>query len=140
MGRIINTESTGKKRNQLMRTSAEILRRLSQKQNVDDDVKDMIAMLVYCLREINAGIDQSAAAWEKRDYWMKAEEFRQRWFWVSEISDELETMLRNEEWQQLPKLLVKLLPKFSEIKVTKLTRNPTLWKGCYHRLLQEQHE
>ena len=31
MGRVINTDSTGKQRNQSMRTGAELLRRLSQK-------------------------------------------------------------------------------------------------------------
>ncbi len=36
MGRVINTDSTGKQRNQQMRTAAEILRRLSQKQALDD--------------------------------------------------------------------------------------------------------
>ncbi len=46
MGRVINTDSTGKRRNQNMRTAAEILRRLSQKSAVDEDVKDMVAMLV----------------------------------------------------------------------------------------------
>ena len=93
MSRVINTDSTGKKRNQLMRTSAELLRHLTQKNAVDAETKDMIALLVYCLREIEAGIDQSAAAWEKRDYWMKAEEFRERWRWVDMMSDDLQRML-----------------------------------------------
>ena len=78
MSRVINTDGPGKRRNQLMRTCAELLRRLSQKQEIDADSKDMLALLTYCLREIEAGIDESALAWEKRDYWMKAEEFRQR--------------------------------------------------------------
>ena len=81
MSRVINTDSTGKKRNQNMRTGAELLRHLSQKNTIDDEAKDMLALLIYCLREIDEGIDSSAQAWEKRDYWMKAEEFRQRWRW-----------------------------------------------------------
>lgn len=140
MGRVINTDSTGKRRNQNMRTAAEILRRLSQKTAVDDDVKDMVAMLVYCFREIDEGIDQSAAAWEKRDYWMKADELRIRWGWAGGAADELQAMIYKGEWQRLPEIIVKLFSRFSDFTITKFTRKETLWKGCYKRLLSEKPE
>ena len=57
MSRVINPDSAGKQRNQLMRTAAEILRHLSQKAAIDEEVKDMVATLVYCFHEIDAGID-----------------------------------------------------------------------------------
>ncbi|MEP7293422.1 MAG: hypothetical protein ABI835_16680, partial [Chloroflexota bacterium] len=76
---VINTDSTGKHRNQAMRTGAELLRHLSQKPQIDDEVKDLVSAMIYALREIDEGIDSSAAAWEKRDYWMKADELRVRW-------------------------------------------------------------
>jgi hypothetical protein len=102
---VINTDSTGKQRNQTMRTVAEILRRLSQKQVVDDEVRNMTAMLVYCFREIEAGIEQSATAWEKRDYWVKSEELRQRWMWVGDMADQLRTMIYTEQWTSLPPMI-----------------------------------
>ena len=40
MGRVINTNSPGKRRSFHMRTIAEILRRLTQKPDVDDEVRD----------------------------------------------------------------------------------------------------
>lgn len=138
MSRVINTDSTGKRRNQLMRTSAEILRHLTQKQAVDNEVKDMLAALVFCLREIDEGIEQSTLAWEKRDYWMKAEEFRQRWAWVGLMEAELKAMIHNDDWNQLPMLLVRLLPYFNDIKVTKFTRKESEWLGSYHRLMDEK--
>jgi hypothetical protein len=135
MSRVINTDSTGKQRNQLMRTAAEILRRLSQKSEIDSDAKDMLAMLVYCFREIEEGIDQSAQAWEKRDYWVKAEELRQRWSWPGDAADQLQAMIYQEKWEQLPAMMVKLLPRFADIKITKLTRSESLWQGAYDRLM-----
>jgi len=138
MSRVINPDSTGKQRNQLMRTAAEILRRLSQKTDIDADVKDMLAMLVYCFREIDEGIDQSAQAWEKRDYWVKAEELRQRWSWPGDMADQLQAMIYQEDWNRLPALMVKLLPRFAEVKITKLTRNESLWQGAYERLLRDK--
>jgi hypothetical protein len=74
MGRVVNTNNPGKIRSQLMRTSAELLRHLSQKTEVDDEVRDMVAQLVFCLRGIEEGIESSAEAWERRDYWLKAEQ------------------------------------------------------------------
>jgi hypothetical protein len=138
MSRVINTDSTGKKRNQNMRTGAELLRRLSQKTTLDDEAYDMVAQLVYCLREIEEGIDQSARAWEKRDYWMKAEEFRQRWYWVGDMADQLQTQVFNDDWDRLPQMMIKLLPYFSEIKVNKYMRKEGFWEGCYQRLLREK--
>ncbi len=135
---VINTDSTGKQRNQTMRTVAEILRRLSQKQVVDDEVRNMTAMLVYCLREIEAGIEQSATAWEKRDYWVKSEELRQRWMWVGDMADQLRSMIYSEQWTLLPPIMLKLLPKVADIKITKMTRDVTLWDGVYDKLMQEK--
>jgi hypothetical protein len=137
MSRVINTDGPGKRRNQLMRTCAELLRRLSQKQDIDSDSKDMLALLTYCLREIESGIDESALAWEKRDYWMKAEEFRQRWRWAGTLAGELEGLMKVANWHDIPVFMIKLLPHFSDIKINKYTRKETLWQGCYQRFIED---
>ena len=138
MGRVINPDSAGKQRNQSMRTIAEILRRLSQKDTIDDEVKDMVATLVYCFREIDEGIEASAAAWEKRDYWMKADELRQRWSWAGRMADELQVIVFSDDWDSLPMMVVKMLPYVNDIKITKLTRKEDAWQGSYTRLLRER--
>jgi hypothetical protein len=138
MGRVINPDSTGKTRNQLMRTCAELLRHLSQKQQPDADAKDMASSLVFCLREIDSGIEQSAQAWEKRDYWMKADELRMRWTWAGMTADQLAGIILNDEWDKLPEVMIRLLPKFNDIKITKFTRSESFWQGSYARLLDEK--
>ncbi len=137
MSRVINTNSPGKVRNQMMRTAAELLRRLSQKTDVDADAKDMAAMLVFCLREIEDGIDASAEAWEKRDYWIKAEQLRQRWAWTRKAAGELEAIVRHDAWEKLPVVMADLLPYFADIKVTKFTRDPSVWHGAFDRLREK---
>jgi hypothetical protein len=137
MGRVINTDSSGKRRNQLMRTSAEILRRLSQKPDIDDEAKDMVAALVYLFREIDEGIEASAQAWEKRDYWMKSEELRQRWGWPGRMADQLTALVKKGDWGNMPMLMVKLLPHVADVKVTKFTRDESEWHGAYLRLMSE---
>ena len=136
MSRVVNTNSTGKQRNQLMRTAAELLRHLSQKTEVDDEARDMAALLVFCLREIDDGIESSAEAWEKRDYWVKAEHLRQRWVWAGNASARLEQMIRDEAWDQLPPAIMGLFGHFADIKVTKFTRSASLWQGAHARLME----
>jgi hypothetical protein len=69
---------------------------------------------------------------------MKAEEFRERWRWVSMMCDDLQRLLFDDTWDQLPEIMVRLFPHFSTIKVNKFMRQPSLWQGCYDRLLQEK--
>lgn len=138
MSRVVKLDGPGKLRNQLMRTGAEVIRLLGQKTALDDEARDMAALLVYCLYQINDGIDDSAQAWEKRDYWVKAEQFRARWSWAGRAASELEQIVLNETWEQLPAFIVKMLPQFKDIKIVKLTRTASLWQGAYQRLLRER--
>jgi len=137
MGRVINTNAPGKRRSQLMRTIAEILRRLSQKQEIDVEVQDMTAMVVFCLREIDETIIESITAWEKRGYWKKADKFQLEWMWSGQMAKKVEKMIRDENWQDMPKMMIQLLPHFAEIKVNKMTRRKSLWEGCYDKLMEE---
>lgn len=135
MSRVVNPNNPGKVRNQLMRTAAELLRHLSQKQELDEEAKDMAAMLVFCLRDIEDGIEASAIAWEKRDYWVKAEQLRQRWVWAGNASARIENVIRSESWDALPGLMVNLFEHFADIKITKFTRDAAEWQGAYQRLV-----
>ncbi len=62
MGRVVNTDSAGAERSRLRRTIAEALRLLGQKQAIDDEARDPVALIVYSLRGIAQGVDASAAA------------------------------------------------------------------------------
>ena len=137
MGRLVTIDGTGTERNRLRRTIAEALRLLGQKAELDDEARDLTALIVFSLRQIAAGVETSAAAWEKRDYYMKADRFRREWAWVELSAGELEKILRQGRWTALPAALARLLPRFSDIKLSKMTRTPDLWAGCYARLLHE---
>ncbi|RMG73438.1 MAG: hypothetical protein D6711_11025, partial [Chloroflexi bacterium] len=93
--------------------------------------------LVLCLREIADGIEESTVAWEKRDYWIKAEEFRRRWNWTHEIASELEALIRTEQWDDIAPIMLKLIPYFKDIKVTRFTRNASIWQHAYDQLINE---
>jgi hypothetical protein len=137
MSRIINVDSPSKIRNQRMRTSAEILRQLSQKPELDEEAKDMVAHLVYCLRDINETIEHSAEVWEKRNYWIKAEELRRSWDWVIRMIADTESLIRNDDWASFPSILAGLFQHVGNIKIKKMTRSSDTWDGDYAKLMDE---
>jgi hypothetical protein len=122
-------------RNAIRRTIAEILRRLLEKKTIDDETKDMLAFIVFGLRNMDQSIDQSAAAWEKRDYYIKADQFRREWLWLPDTANRLEEVLRSSDWATAPIELAGLAARFSDIKVTTLTKSPALWQGAYKKLI-----
>ena len=96
MSRIIHTQKPGKIRNQHRRTIAEVLRRLSQKPQLDGEVNDMAALIVFSLHDIADTVEQTIDAWERRDYYMKAERFHQEWRWLNRITDELSAVISRD--------------------------------------------
>ena len=137
MSRVINIDNPGKRRNANQRTIAELLRRLSQKSILDEDAKDMASAIVFCLREISAGVEQTVTAWEKRDYWMKAERFLREWEWAGEMAANLEDVIRHEAWDLLPGLLAELFPRYTDIQIKTMTRKSDVWQGAYQHLLAQ---
>ncbi len=137
MSRVINVNSPGKVRNQQLRTCAEILRHLSKKATLDDEAKDMIAHLVFCFRIIHDTIEHAAEVWEKRNYWMKAEELRRNWDWVHAMTVETEQLIRNDNWSSLPTILAGLFRHVGHIKIKKFTRSAGEWQDSYRKLLNE---
>ena len=137
MSRIIATEGPGKIRNQHRRTIAEALRRLSEKRRLDDEAKDLAALIVFCLHGMADTVDQTIEAWEKRDYWMKAERFREGWRWLEVTTDELSATIYKGRWDQLPAVLAQLMPHFADVKIKQMTRKPSLWQDAYEKFMWE---
>ncbi len=135
MSRIIATESVGQQRHRLRRTIAEALRRLATKPAFDQESLDLAALIVFSLRRLEDGVEQTATAWEKRDYWLKADRFQREWEWIDESAYALETALLLGQQDQVPDILITLFPRFGDITIARYTRSTELWEGCYQRLL-----
>lgn len=137
MSRVISTSAPGKVRNQHRRTIAEALRRLSQKPRLDGEAKDLAALIVFSLHDMADTVDRTIEAWEKRDYWIKAERFREEWRWLEPAADELGAVIYESRWDQIPIVLAQLMAHFADVKVKQMTRKPVLWQGAYERFMQE---
>jgi hypothetical protein len=136
MSRITRIDGTPtQQRNAIRRAIAEILRRMMDKKTIDDETKDMLAFIVFGLRNMDASIDQSASAWEKRDYYIKADQLRREWLWLPETADRLEEILRSNDWATAPIEVAGLASRFSDIRIATFTKPPTLWQGAYKKLM-----
>jgi len=136
MSRITSVDGTPtQQRNAIRRAIAEILRHLSTKLAIDAEAKDMLAFIVYGLRTMDQSIDQSATAWEKRDYYIKADQLRREWLWLPGTAQRIEEILRSDDYRTAPIELAGLLARFSDVKVTTFTKSPALWQGAYQKLL-----
>ena len=137
MARLIKTgETPAKKRHAHMRSCAEVLRLLAQRGAFDEEARDMTAFLVFNLRGIYQTIDESAHAWDERNYWKKAEGLRQTWRWTHTAADRLETLIRADQWDAVPPVLIELIPRFNSITITVITRDADWWCGALRALLR----
>ena len=121
-----------------MRSCAEVLRILAQQPSFDSESKDMCAFLVFNLRGIWETIDESAHVWDEKNYWKKAEDLRAKWRWSRNSAAELEKLIRSDRWLEVPMFLVTLIPHFSDITITELTRDSDWWVGALKALKKEQ--
>ena len=134
MSRIVSVDSTGTERQRLRRTIAEALHRLMAKSELDEEARDLAALIVLALREIDVGIDRSASAWEKRGYFVKADRLRRDWEWAPRAADRMANLISGGDWARLPVVLARIAPRFADIHVAKLTRSPRTWRGAYRKL------
>ena len=138
MSRVINPESAGKERTQLTKAIVLAVRELAKQQAVTDEARDLAAFISLALKSISAGIDVSVAAWEKRDYWVKADKFRMEWMWTGQVAEKMKTALLAEDWGMVAMLAAQIAQKFSKIVVSDNHRLGKPWAGAYGQLGSEQ--
>jgi hypothetical protein len=134
MGKVINTESTGKERNTLMRGIVAALRELMKQKEVNAHSYDLVAYIGLSLLKIESTVDQSVIAWEKRDYWVKADRFRMEWAWAGILGKDTLSALEAKDWARIANNAIKVGQKLSAVKVTERSRIGTPWVGAYQLL------
>lgn len=136
MTRIIKTSTPGKVRATLSKAIVITIREFMRSQDPNHDTEDMVAFIILALREITAGIDASVAAWEKRDYWVKADQYRMAWRWTKPLSDELADRFEKRDWSQIADTLMTVMTHFSDMKVSDRHRMGKPWVGALQEYQQ----
>lgn len=138
MSRVINPDSAGKDRTRLSKSIVIAVRELAKQTEVNDDAKDLAAFIALALKTISEGIDVSVAAWEKRDYWVKADRFRMEWMWTGQFADKMKVAIFTNDWATIAMLMPQIAMKFNKIQVSENHRLGKPWVGAYKQLTTKQ--
>lgn len=130
MSGIVQTQSAGQLRKSLMGCMGSALNAMEKKEKFDYDAKNIIAFIVLCLEKISATIDESAIAWEKRGYWVKADQFRLEWEWARKCAQVLRIQLVQKDWAEIQTVMDNISTKCKNIAHHKQGKY-TLWEGAY---------
>ena len=128
------TESGTTYRNRLSKSIVLAIRKLMQKGQPDRESLDMAAFVVLALERIEESVDNSATAWEKRDYWLKADRFRMEWGWTQPIRLALEKAVLAKDWSTIPSELILVAQNFGKVEVSDKNRLGEPWKGAWEVL------
>ncbi len=131
MSRVINPDSVGKERTRLTKGIVLCIRELAKQNAVTLEAKDLAAYIALALQAISEGIDVSVTAWEKRDYWVKADKFRMEWMWAGHSADKMKAAVLTDDWATVATLMPQIASRFSKIEVSDNHRLGKPWTGAY---------
>ena len=134
MSRVINPDSVGKERTRLTKSIVLCIRELAKQSDVTAETKDQAAYIALALQAIADGIDVSVAAWEKRDYWVKADKFRMEWMWAGQVAAKMKTAVLTDDWAMIAMLMPQIAQKFNKIEVSDNHRLGKPWASAYQLL------
>ena len=138
MGRLINTESAGKERTQLVKAVVLALRELMKQQDLSEVTEDLAAFIGLSLIRIRETVEISVVAWEKRDYWVKADRFRVEWMWTGRLGEAICAAVLSDDWATVARCAAEVGQKFSAVKVPVRHRMGTPWVGARDLLLDQK--
>lgn len=124
-------------RNRLTKSIVLAIRKLMQKGQPDKESLDMAAYVILALEKIEESVDSSATAWEKRDYWLKADRFRMEWSWLEIRRIALEKTVSAQDWGQIASELILVAQNFSKVEVSDKNHLGEPWVGSW-KVLQSR--
>ncbi len=96
MSRIIKTQSGAREREKALRLIGSALRAIEYIDN-DANLLDIASFIAITLQDIENSVLETCVAWERRDYWVKADQFRSEWNWVGEAKTKLIEGIRRQD-------------------------------------------
>ena len=138
MSRIINPDSAGKERTRLTKGIVLAVRELARQTGPGPESRDLAAFIVLALTIISETIEVSVAAWEKRDYWVKADKFRMEWAWAGSYANKMHQAVKMDDWGAVALIAAQTAQKLSKITVPNGHRLGKPWVGAWEELMKHK--
>lgn len=136
MSRIIKLDGVGKQRNRMTREVVLAIRELMQQGEVNEKTRDLAAFITLNLEAIYQTIDKTVEAWEKRDYWVKADRFRLEWSWTGQLAEKMREAILAEDWQTVAITSAEAAQKLGNIQIPSRHRMGEPWEGAWKKFDQ----
>lgn len=130
MSRVFRPESGSSIRNRELRLIASALRYAAEGEPGPAEAKDLMAFLALRLRTIHSTVEQAARAWERRDYWVKADRFRQEWSWARRTEAALNEALRAQDLASARLAALELAQSINGVQPYKSSKR-SAWQGAH---------
>ncbi|RJQ41064.1 MAG: hypothetical protein C4545_07620 [Anaerolineaceae bacterium] len=133
MSPVINRNNYSNQRNSYLRFISTALISLQNGKIANDAFKDICVFIFLTLLEIQKSVRNTIQPWEKRGYWVKADQFRDEWKWVDPILNSIEKKIKSQDWKALSKdietmkEICKDFPPYQRLQV----KNP--WEGSWKK-------
>ena len=134
LSRVINPDSAGKERTRLTKGIVLAIRELAHQSDPDAEARDLAAFIALALSVISGTIDVSVAAWEKRDYWVKADKFRMEWAWSGKYAEKMRLAILKDDWGSVAQVAAQIAQKLSKVTVPMGHRLGRPWVGAWEEL------
>ena len=134
MSRMINPDSAGKERTRLTKAIVIAIRELVKQAEPNTEARNLAAFIALALQTIAEGIDVSVAAWEKRNYWVKADRFRMEWAWAGQVGEKMKAAVLSDDWANVAILSAQIGQKLNKIKVSEKHKMGRPWVGAWEQL------
>jgi hypothetical protein len=134
LSRVINPNAPGKERNRLKKGIALALREMLKESEPNARTRDMVAFITLALEGIAKTVDVTTSAWEKRDYWIKADRYRREWEWAGILSGEIRRLAMTQDWDGIAQFSAKLFQHVGDIKISERHRMGQPWLGAWEEL------
>jgi hypothetical protein len=126
---IVNHETAGKERRQMVRLIGFAIRELNTQHEITAETRDLAAFIALSLIAIHDSIDRSVEPWEKRGYWIKADRYRMEWEWTRKLGQQIKEHVLNEDWADVAILTASVAEKLGDVKLPKRNSNGNFWVG-----------
>lgn len=133
MSQVINRNNYSSQRSTYLRFISTALNYLKLKNISKDEYKDIIVFIFLTIGEIEKTIQQTIQPWEKRGYWVKADQFRREWSWVEPLYHSMKTKIVAQNWEKMGTDLqaideiCKDYPPYQRMQI----KNP--WQGSWQK-------
>ncbi len=100
--------------------------------------RDMLAFVALALRQLSQSVEDTAGAWERRGYWVKADKFRQEWGWADDVARELRLVLGNGDETGAAMLASSIASHLGRARIPSKLKMTKPWQDAWARLANEE--